>query len=399
MYMESRSGLMEVASNAITKFTNDVDFKDVSGTFLRYFENQQYSQCGKLMREGKLGEVSFLGGSLIEGMFKSHQLTVEANTKRIAIAAALISEIVKSQKQYNSQLVALEERRLKVFEDAQKKYFHQTNRVMEKYMTSTDPKAEENAIKMLEQLRLGYERVLNFGNTVIGQNQLAEVKKANDVLIKCMMSTISEVGKQEADSLNKIIEGSTDLLKGIFKTFIPGRGNEPSATLNNGSNTTEQEKLTHKSKSSPKRKAVAEPQKAVDPEELDDSGDTEPVSKQQRNSHPTSSGTEAKPRALPAPQQASAVDSDDLDKTYRTAKSNYRQLVAEVRKGKKADEEKVGKFFESADTLFGASYSKYKKLGSSDEKVNKRLAKLKNPDGKYSPTQLLEIKSGSVLSK
>ncbi len=224
-YSATKNTLWEVANGTEVRPEENSESADVYSTFLTFFENQQYSECGKLMRMGKLGEVGFFAGSIIEGIFAGHQLSTKSKFAIKCMVAKFISEVVKNQTKIHGHLHAMEEDRLRLFSDVEERYFKRTNMIIDRYITSTDPQAEENSIKTLERLRIGYDQVLQYGNTVIGRNQLNEIKNMHDTLIESLVTTIKQVCKQNAEEIDGIIGDSTKLVKDLFKTFTCKQSN------------------------------------------------------------------------------------------------------------------------------------------------------------------------------
>ena len=216
-----------------------VDLKgNIATVMTKYFENlenKNYSECGNLMRSGQMGEVGFLVGTSIQGMFKAYSEGQMYHHRTQLVLAKLAEEVIKSQSSFQTQLLKLQETYATLTKEINQHYMSRQDDIAKKIMDErkgllemvADGKISDTRFKIYSdsiahtqvQLRKTLEAYYSAAKHLVEANKIppdfvTKCMKAQQMIMDSITGSINEITKQQSGAFKSLVDGTKDI---VFK--------------------------------------------------------------------------------------------------------------------------------------------------------------------------------------
>ncbi len=256
---KDRSMLQQKFDSTLATLADKVNFDKFGDLLTERISVGQYSECGNLLRHGKLGEQGFILGSVIEktgsiidNLIKTHQLSIRADH---AIKAALVKFAEKSlseQKQLFDKYGKIADERKQMMYKAMKYLEKQNEKAIELYNDARKtPDREEKllAMKFAENYRQGAQQSFSdlkeiAKSCAIDPQVLVECSRQMYNSTKVICETLVALGAQDVQK-SEILSARISEAGAIGKSLLElNDSKSSSATIKNES--TDSKDLTPK---------------------------------------------------------------------------------------------------------------------------------------------------------
>lgn len=250
---QNRGNIMPFTEELIKKMC-EIDVKGAGESLSRYIDNTQYSECGRLFRDGHLGTSGYLAGTMLDGWFKTQQAQIAASAKVKTMMMEVAKQVTEHQARFMDMIgESIADRRklvtsiMEMMERTSTKWFTAWEQVQDKILKATDKildgtLTEERYIliaKACDRQLDSIERMKAMDSTDAGH--LARIAEANSVdprlvetcyqhhleVIRCITDAVKEVVGKDENSMRVFFEQTRGLIadiRGVASAGNPSTG-------------------------------------------------------------------------------------------------------------------------------------------------------------------------------
>jgi hypothetical protein len=218
-----------------------LDMGDVTNKLFNALENSNYSEYGKLLREGTLSQEAYLAGNIIEGIFKAHTVQVEAHSRMQAMLLTITQDVVTKEFEFRQRVADIVDARGKLFTEAAKQIDEQLKEANKMVKEALMMIAEAMKTKNLDDKELALaskELAMEMVSTVknaqtcvrdisvatgIDPRMLIECVASSERIITALMNTSEKLLHADDTALQTLIKTGKDGIAAILSP-IAGAG-------------------------------------------------------------------------------------------------------------------------------------------------------------------------------
>jgi len=253
-----RNTMLEATKESVNKLvSNALTNPDLPKMIFQQMDAGNYTQCGRLFKDGQLGEGAFIAGSLIEGMMQQSQMASQNRMRMQCMMVQYQNKVLDYQQHIMDKVFGIVEERKKIIEIVTKgmdERLKEANGLLDKAFTQKDAadkiaaKAADNPdnnnlMELSKAQTASVNKAIDAASNAVeaakaGAQAAAEICKSNGIdaqlVNKCieevtkqvslLSETIKEIGRQDSSALSETLKVG----KEMFVMFMQAKqGNAP----------------------------------------------------------------------------------------------------------------------------------------------------------------------------